>query len=202
MKYSWVFAPMLVTALIISGCGTAATPTAAPVDVEGTVAAAALTVIAETQAAVPTATPPPPTATATNTPPPTDTPLPLPSLQVSPPAPIGNTGGEDPCIYEVMPAPLQGETIRMRIHNSTRVMVSVTVYLNQAEPGSQCGYRSYSLAPQEVAVINDLVEACYTIWAWNPDQDAYFIVTNGTSCLDGSNRWVFDISTSSIKLGT
>jgi hypothetical protein len=52
-------------------------------------------------------------------------------------------------------------------------------------------------------VINNLVEGCYTIWAWNPDPDAYFIVTNGAStCVDDSAPAVFDISTNSIKLGT
>jgi hypothetical protein len=49
-------------------------------------------------------------------------------------------------------------------------------------------------------VINNLVEGCYTIWAWNPDPQDYFIVTNGTNCLDDSTPWTFDISTSNIKL--
>ena len=89
----------------------------------------------------------------------------------------------------------------MRIDNSTKVAVSVSVNLNQTEPNGQCGYRSYSLDPGQIIVINDLVEGCYTLWAWNPDPDAYFIVTNGTSCIDTSDTWVFDISTGSIKLG-
>jgi hypothetical protein len=88
----------------------------------------------------------------------------------------------------------------MRIDNSTKAALSVSVYLQQATPQSACGYRSYTLAPGEFIVINDLVEGCYTLWAWNPDPEEYFIVTNGTSCLDNSGSWAFDISTRSIEL--
>jgi hypothetical protein len=76
----------------------------------------------------------------------------------------------------------------------------VSIYLLQAGPGSECGYRSYTVAPGQPLIINDLVEGCYTLWAWNPDPEGYFMVTNGTSCLDNSNSWTFDISTGSIKL--
>jgi len=76
----------------------------------------------------------------------------------------------------------------------------LSVNLQQSGPQSECGYRGYTLAPGESLVITDLVEGCYTLWAWNPDPDGYFIVTNGTSCLDNSNSWTFDISTSSLRL--
>ena len=101
-----------------------------------------------------------------------------------------------------MPETLQGDTVRIRIDNSTRATVSVSVYLQQASPGGQCGYRSYSLAPGEYIVINDLVEGCYTLWAWDPDPDDYFIVTNGTTCVNDTDTWVFDISTNSLRLKT
>jgi hypothetical protein len=76
------------------------------------------------------------------------------------------------------------------------------VYLQQTTPQSVCGYRSYTLGPEQFVVLNDLVEGCYTLWAWNPDPDEYFIVTNGTSCIDDSDTWVFDVSTGSITLRT
>ena len=203
MKCFSILTQVLIITLIISACGAEATPTVNAVDIQGTVAAAALTMVAETQAAIPTATPPPPTATYTDTPAPTNTLLPLPSSEVTfTPVPSGNSGGGDPCINQVLPASLQGETVKIRINNSTEAALSLTVYLNQTGPQSECGYRSYTLAPGQFVVINDLVEGCYTLWAWNPDPDSYFIVTNGTSCIDNSNNWVFDISTSSIKLGT
>src|SRR5687768_14854124 len=205
MKCFSVLTLVLTTTLILSACGAQATPTPIgnAVDIQGTVAAAAFTMVAETQAALPTATPPPPTATFTDTPVSTNTLPPFPSTEVIvTPVPSENAVGGDPCINQVLPATLPGETVRIRIDNSTEAALSITVYLNQTEPQDECGYRSYTLAPGQFVLINDLVEGCYTLWAWNPDPEAYFIVTNGTSCLDNSKPWEFDISTSSIKLGT
>jgi hypothetical protein len=166
------------------------------VEIQGTVAVAAFTVIAETQAAIPTATPQP-TATLTDTPAPTNTFLPLLPSQL---ASTSIPGAGDPCINKVLPASLQGEPIKIRVDNPTKATLMVSVYLLQAGPGSECGYRSYALASGESLVINDLVEGCYTLWAWNPDPQDYFIATNGTSCLDNSQNWTFDISTRSIQL--
>ena len=204
MKWFSILALVLIITLLITACGAQATPTSIgnAVDLQGTINAAAFTMVAETQAAIPTATPPP-TATLTYTPLPTITLLPLPTSQVTlTPVPNSNSGGADPCINSTLPASLQGEPVKIRIDNSTKAAVSITLYLNQTSPQNVCGYRSYALAPGEFVVINNLVVGCYTLWAWNPDPKAYFIVTNGTSCLDNSNTWVFDISTSSIKLGT
>ena len=195
---------VLMITLIMSACGARgpqATLTVNPIDIQSTMAAAAFTMIAETQSAIPTATPLPPTATFTNTSIPTETFPPLPSSQVTlTPIPNANSGGGDPCINRVLPASLKGEPVKIRIDNSTKATLSVSVYLNQTTPQTECGYRSYTFAPGQSVVINDLVEGCFTLWAWNPDPDSYFIVTNGTNCLDNSNTWVFDISTSSIKL--
>ena len=195
---------LLMITLILSACGARGpepTPTINPVDLQKTMMSAAILIVAQTQAAIPTATPLPPTATATSTAVPTAT---FPVMQtleaVFTPIPEANIGAQDPCIYQVMPASLQGETIRIRVDNPTTSTLMVSVYLQQAGPQSQCGYRSYSLASRESLVINDLVVGCYTLWAWNPDPQDYFMVTNGTSCLDTSNTWTFDISTSSIRL--
>lgn len=194
---------VLMIALIISACGEAATPTVNVLDLQSTVAAVALTMVAETQSAIPTNTPIPPTETPTQTPLPTDTLLPLPPAGVTlTPVPNGNSGGGDPCVNKVLPASLQGQTIKIRINNTTKAALAISVYLNQTAPQSVCGYRAYNIDPGQSVVINDLVEGCYTLWAWNPDPKSYFIVTNGTNCLDTSDTWVFSISTSSIKLQT
>ena len=203
-------AQALIFVLIVSACGARGAPQAMPtsigrtVDVENTMIAQIATSLEETHAAVPTDTPLP-TATVTNTPAASATLAPLPTLgTTSPVVPAGNPGttvnSGDPCINKVLPAELKGEPIRIRIDNPTSATLMLSVNLQQSGPQSECGYRSYTLAPGESLVINDLVEGCYTLWAWNPDPDAYFIVTNGTSCLDGSNSWTFDISTSSLKL--
>ena len=205
MKYFSIRTLVPLITLLISACGAGgaqATPTLNAADIQNTVIAAALTVVAETQAAIPTATPPPPTATFTDTPAATSTLPPLPTLDATfTSVPSGISGGDDPCINKVLPVLLEGIPVKMRVDNSTKATVSVSVYLQQATPQSECGYRSYTLEPGQFVVINNLIEGCYTLWAWNPDPDNYFIVTNGTSCIDSSGTWAFDITTSSIKPG-
>ena len=198
MKRFSKLALVLMVTLVISACGTPAAPTANPADLLSTAGAVAFTMVAETQSAIPTSTPFPPTAMFTDTPAPTNT---LPASQLtSTPVPNSNSGSGDPCVNKAMPTSLPGETVKIRINNSTKVTLAVSVYLNQIAPGGQCGYRTYTIASQESLIINDLVEGCYTLWAWNPDPEGYFIVTNGTTCVDNSEPWAFDISTRSIQL--
>ena len=202
MKYFSILTLVLTIVLIISACGAPATPTISPVEIQSTAAVVAFTIVAETQAAIPTATPLPPTATITDTPVPTETFLPLPSPLTLTPGSNGNSGGADPCVNKVLPPTLQGETVKIRINNLTKAEISFSIYLNQTTPQSECGYRTYTIAPEQSLALNDLVEGCFTLWAWNPDPKEYFIVTNGTNCLDNSATWVFDISTRSIELKT
>src|SRR5688572_25671147 len=75
--------------LLASACAPQGIPTANPVDIGHTAEAAALTMVAETQAAVPTSTPVPPTETASPTQPPTSTPLPLPTSSTPGSVPTG-----------------------------------------------------------------------------------------------------------------
>jgi hypothetical protein len=130
---------------------------------QSTAAAVALTMFAGTQAALPTATPIPPTETPTNTPAPTNTFLPVSSLTA---AATVNAEGADPCEDKVLPPVLEGKTVKLRINNSTKATVNVSVYLNRTIPPAVCGYRAYVLEPGNALVINDMVEGCFTLWAW------------------------------------
>src|SRR5688500_14538142 len=161
MKFFSIPTLELMMTLIISESGAQTPPAVNAIDIQGTVAAAAFTMVAETQAALPTATPPPPTATFTDTHVSTNTLPPFSSTEVIvTPVPSENAGGGDPCINQVLPASLPGETVRIRIDNSTEAALSITVYLNQTGPQDECGYRSYTLAPGQFVLINDLVEGC------------------------------------------
>jgi hypothetical protein len=207
MKRSSILTLVLIITLILSACGARGAqatppPTIDALELQKTVAAAAFTMLAQTQTALPTATL---TATPTDTPVPTITLPPLPTLDATFTAvPNANSGGGDPCINAVLPATLVGNPVKIRINNTTKAAVSFTIYLNQTTPQGKCGYRAYKIDPGQALVLNDLVEGCVTLWAWNPDPEEYFIVTNGAAtCLNDSfDTWVFDISTSSIKLRT
>ena len=194
-----------VITLIISACGGApqATPAVNLTDRQSTAIAAAVTNLAETQAAIPTATLLPlPTATAALPPIPTLGPTftPNPDANLFTPTPVATSSPADSCINKVLPASLVGQTIKIRIDNPTKATIMVSVNLQQSSPQGVCGYRSYTLTAGQSLVINDLVEGCYTLWAWNPDPKGYFMVTNGTSCLNNSNSWTFDVSPNGIRL--
>jgi hypothetical protein len=188
----------LVIALLISACGAPSVPTVDTADLESTAVSAAHTLLAETQAAIPTATP---TETLTATPTFTATIPPLPTLETTfTPLATEESTVDDPCVTTPMPDSLQGQPIRIRIDNPTKATIMLSVNLHPGNPQGVCGYRGYTLAAGDSLVITDLVEGCYTLWAWNPDPNDYFIVTNGTSCLDNSSNWTFDITPGSIRL--
>ena len=202
MKRFSILAQALVTTLIVSACGVRvvpqATSTVNPVDLQVTALLAASTIMAETQAAIPTTTPPRPTVTDTAAPALTLQSLPTfgEVLTVTPggsPVPADTPVVVDPCINTLLPDTLTGKTIQMRIKNPTDATVMLTVVLQRDKPQDVCGYRSYSIPARQTLSIGNLVEGCYSLWAWNPDPKDYFIVTNGTNCLNSSKSWAFDI---------
>jgi len=203
LKRFSILAQVIAITLIVGACSARivpqANPTIDPAELQSTAIAAAHTLMAETQAAIPTATL---TSTATDIPVPTNTFIPLPTLGAEvTPNPSGDSGAGDPCVNTPLPDSLTGTKIKIRIDNPTKGTINLSVNLQSGNPQGVCGYRAYILAPGDSLVISDLVEGCYTLWAWNPDPNDYFMVTNGTSCLNSSQNWTFDIIPNvSIKL--
>jgi hypothetical protein len=201
MKRLSILVLALVTTLIVSACGgQPAAPTLNAVDVQATAVAAAFTMIAQTEAAIPTDTPLPPTETPTQTPLPTDTSLPLPTLNVtltSTTAPVtGNTGG-DPCATRVL-APKQGRETIIRVVNGTKVTVTVSMYLNETASHGECGYRSFQLSKNDDTVFTDLVQGCYNLWAWSNDAKTKFN-SSGYGCINNPDKWTFEVTESNVK---
>jgi len=208
MKPRSITTVSIAIVLILSACGaqTAAIPTTNPLDVQSTAVAAAFTIVAQTQAAIPTATPLPPTTAVTATALPTDTPLSLPSAQVSaaqatftPAAVSTNSSGGDPCKTRTLSSPNGASTI-IRIANTTKANVTISLYLNEAAGKGVCGWRTYQLGKNGDVVITDLIQGCYNLWAWSDDTKLHFNVASGTSCINSPQKWTFFISSSTIKL--
>ena len=160
---------IIVTALAftLSACGAKATPTP---DVMGTANAAASTMIAETQAALPTETPIPPTEVPTETPQPSPTIPSLPTLPIlaSPTraAIIGGGGGECSGVISTS----KGEsTATIVINNNTKVLLGISLYLNKNSFGD-CGFWSSpaGISPNSsVSVPNfPASNSCYHVTAW------------------------------------
>lgn len=191
---------LFVLAMIVSACGAEPVPTISAADVQSTAVAAAFTMVAQTQAAIPTATPLPPTDTPTVTPLPTDTPVSLPTLEVSPTTAAVSAGGNasvDPCSNRVLSAPKGRETI-IRIVNMTKVSVTISLYLNETASHGECGYRGYTLSKNNDIVITDLVQGCYNLWAWSDDPKGKFN-SSGAGCINNPDKWTFEVSEGSIK---
>ena len=185
--------------MIISACGAEAPPTMNAADVQSTAVAAAFTMVAQTQAAIPTNTPLPPTIAATQTPLPTNTPLALPTSEVlaSPTAAQASNSNVDPCDTRVLGSP-KGKATVIRIWNTTKVAVTVSLYLNETEGHGECGYRSYRLAKNADVVITDLVYGCYNLWAWSDDPKGKFN-SSGYGCINNPDKWTFEVKTATIK---
>src|SRR3990172_1281756 len=159
MKYAWII--FAIAALVLTACGPEPEPTMSPADVQGTAMAAAMTMVAETQAAIPTATPIPPTETPTATPFPTTTVPPLnltPSTQavqagqVTQPATqaqgVGvvptntsaqaSAGSNDPCNQPL--TSWGGESAQITLRNYTKPKGVVTASLFFNASFGECGY--------------------------------------------------------------
>ena len=129
MKQSLI--TIAILAFVLTACGSPAEPTMSAADVQGTAMAAAMTMVAETQAAIPTATPIPPTEAPTATPFPTDTAIPLDIVQPTQSIatqPINNilptsttaasVGASDPCMQFL--SGWEGESAKMSVVNNTK----------------------------------------------------------------------------------
>ena len=192
-----VVSALMAASMLASACGAEETPTLTVEDVQSTAVSAAFTIVAETQAAIPTNTPLPPTETTTSTPLPTDTPIPLPTLAVTATNTTGNSSGVDPCATRVLGQP-QGKATIIRIENKTKSPVTVSLYLNETASHNECGYRGYNLSKFGSVVISDLVFGCYNLWAWSTDPKNAFNAS-GYGCINNPDKWTFEITEATIK---
>lgn len=160
----------VVFVLLVSACGSQATPTMNPADVQQTAQAAAQTLVAQTQQALPSPTSVPATATASLTPPPSNTPPPLPTqgqgtqgvTQVAATQPGATTGaaalptslptftsqppqsssgsGNNQDICNQPLTSWQGPTANFSIANQTKPEGTIILSMYVVSDFGQCGY--------------------------------------------------------------
>ena len=193
---------IIIITMLISACGANVTPTINPVDVQNTAVAGAFTLVAQTQAAIPTATSVPPTETATQTltPLPTNTPLALStSLATFTPVAVStSTAGGDPCATRILSWSPKGRPANIHLINTTRAAITISLYLNETADHFECGYRVYEIGSRSDVFIADLVQGCYTLWAFNNDQKTP-VNAYGYGCINNSDKWTIEISQDSVK---
>lgn len=177
---------LLGGALLLSACGPQGTPTLAPVDVNNTAVAAAFTMVAQTQAAIPTNTPIPPTETPSPTPLPTFTqPAPLPTLEqlLAPPTATQAVASDPNSCLKPLNIGEAGALKRIRIENATDGSVNFSLNLWTPNDFGQCGALSYTL--QKGGKINVSVPVgSYYGYAW-------ITYKNGTTS-NSSGSWIIN----------
>lgn len=136
----------MILSLALSACGgEPAAPTLSSADVGATAQAAAFTMIAETQAAVPTDTPPPPTATFTSTPLPTDTATSTPTVDPALPtatftlAPQSSAPTQPNDCNKILTG-WQGPTVKFIVENETKPKGTVVLSMYVTTNLGECGY--------------------------------------------------------------
>jgi len=131
----------LLVAVLLSACAPEAEPTMSAEEIQGTAVAGAWTMIAETQAAIPTATH---TAIPSPTPLPTNTPILLPTqpLVLQPTATTESSGNE---CNRLLNIELAGPTSPIKIVNLTNAPMNVSLSLPNRNVFGECGYRGYTV---------------------------------------------------------
>ena len=201
MSHFKTFLTLIIFATFVGACGAEPPPaTMAALDVQNTAVAGAFTMVAQTEAAIPTATPLPPTETPTQTPLPTNTALALPQTQVATftPAAAATTAGGDPCLTRILSESPKGQPAKIRIVNTTKVAVTVSVYLNETADHFECGYRVYNISARGDLMISDLVQGCYYFLAYNNDPKTP-VNAQGYGCTNNPDKWTIEIYEGSLK---
>lgn len=193
-----LFILTLASILFLSACGTPAEPTMSADDIQSTAVAAAMTMVAQTQAAIPTATPIPPTNTPAPTPVPTNTipPLQLPTqpLVVQPTATTASDANE--CNKFLSPS-AAGPTAPIKLVNQTKAPMNVSLYLDKT-PFGECGYRGYSIPKNGSINIEFPQGAIYAyVWILEPINTT---VSGGPWKPNNTDKWTIFINENNIKM--
>jgi len=183
-----LIAIILALGVVLTACGPKATPTIDPAQVQASAVAAASTMIALTQAAIPTNTPIPPTDTPSPTPLPSFTPAVLatqPFQAASSPTPLTSSTGGDDCNH-VLDVAEAGPLARFRIYNETTGTVNISMYMAKNAFG-QCGYVSASGIAKNAQVSLQVPLGCWSFYAWSTGKTN--LTTSGYGCINNTDLW-------------
>ena len=187
---------MAALALLLAACAPAK-PTVDPANIQASAVAAASTMIAQTQAAIPSNTPPPPTPIATDTPAQSPTPFTLPTLPNVTATRASSGGGDCNALFDVGAS---GPTTNLLIRNNTKGPVTVSMGINTKNTFGQCGYLSWANIPRmnSITVSLPLVhtnmgDSCYWAYAWINDPKNTGTVSGGGYCIDNTQKWTLDV---------
>jgi hypothetical protein len=191
-----LYALIGVVVLVTAACAPAV-PTIDPAQVQASAMAAASTMIAMTQAAIPTATEVPPTPIPSPTVlPPTLAPLPT----VPSPTASGTTG--DDCNHLFDLAATGNARTPVKINNLTKGPANISLGMFQKNAFGQCGYLSFSI-PKGQSITASMPQTgpgpCWWGYAWinGPDPSTS---EGGPFCWNSTDKYELDIGPDVIKI--
>ena len=183
---------IIVIGIFVSACGTPTIPTVDPVSIQSTAAAAAQTMIVETQAAIPTSTPIPPTETPT----PTDTPVLVPTT--SPTAVSTNTSSSDECNKPI--SGFSGPETTILVVNNTGQPIGVWFQVGKTSFG-ECGYASIPPLKPGESYSFSAPQGCYAAGAWTTGERKFTIDNvRYPLCVNNTDKWTLIIKKDIIYL--
>jgi len=181
--------------VLLSACGSKATPTIDAASVNATAVARAFTMAAQTQAAMPTATATLlPTETPT-LPPPSPTFFTFPTLVATA---TTAASGDGPCYHVMMPDP-PGRKFIARIWNTNKAPVQGNVCLYQDTGQGVTGIIGISLGKNADIILN-LPFGCYSAFFWVNNTKSPSQASGSALCANNADKWTFKIGASSVIL--
>ncbi len=197
---------LVLPALLLTACAPAAAPTVDPAQVQASAVAAASTMIALTQQAIPTNTPVPPTPLPSPTPLASPTSALLPTLP-SFATPTTSSGGASGDCSGPMDASQAGPSAPVMVNNDTKGPITFTLYLGRKNSFGQCGYLSWGPIAKANSISVSVPYArlnqgdpCYWASAFVNDPKHQSTPSDGPFCLNNPDKWTFDITYDHIKL--
>jgi hypothetical protein len=187
---------LFASILMLTACGPEPEPTMSAEDVQGTAVSAAWTIVAETQAAIPTATP---TIMPSPTPIPSITPTVV-VLPTQPPdiLPTATTVSDNDDCNRLLNFGLAGPTSPILIINKTKAPVNVSLGLPYRNVFGECGYRSYSL-PKNGSIRIDFPRGDIYGFAWILEP-INTTVQGGPWRPNNNDKWTIEIDEHLMKM--
>ena len=184
-----------------SACS-AATPTADPAQVQASAVAAASTMVAMTEEAMPTATEVPPTEAASPTPLPSPTPFELPTLAFAAPTAAPTQSSADDCNHLLDLSEAGNARAKLKINNNAKGPVTLTIGWSTKNAFGQCGYLSWSNISRNSSITVSVPQSgpCYWAYAWINDPKQNRNISGSGFCMNNPDKWVLDIDYNGFKL--
>jgi hypothetical protein len=192
MKLFRTLSSFIVIGIFVSACSTPTVPTVDPLSIQNTAAAAAQTLTAETQAAIPTPTAIP----MVETPTPTDTQVTLPTT--SPTILPTNTSNGDECNKPI--SGFSGPETTIQVVNNSGQPIGVWFQVGKTAFG-ECGYASIPPLKAGDAYSFSAPQGCYATGAWTTGERKFRIDNvRYPLCVNNTDKWTLIIKKDIIYL--